>query len=184
MKYKTLKHFNLPGHAHELTFSCFKKQALLNKELPCQWFINSLENARRKHQFHIWAYVIMPDHVHLILFPTEQEYSISKILWGIKVPVTLQAISYLKKHSPDRLAMMADVQPNSKTSFRFWQRGGGYDRNLTEPETIRTAIQYIHDNPVRKELVEKAEDWKWSNAGFYADRKDIPLSIDIDYLPF
>jgi len=53
------------------------------------------------------------------------------------------------------------------TTFRFWQEGPGYDRNLTEPKTVLHAIDYVHDNPVRRGLVRRAVDWKWSSARYH-----------------
>ena len=41
-------------------------------------------------------------------------------------------------------------QPNGEVHYRFWQRGGGYDRNITDPATLRVMIEYIHNNPVRR----------------------------------
>ena len=45
---------------------------------------------------------------------------------------------------------MRDEQPNGKVAYRFWQRGGGYDRNFNEPESIYAEIEYLHNNPVRR----------------------------------
>ncbi len=184
MKYKTLKHYNLPGHAHELTFSCFQKRNFLGSEIACKWLIESIMQSRVRLSFQVWAYVFMPSHVHLLLYPQASDYRISRILWSIKYPVTLHAISFYKRESPEFLGEMADGQPNGKISFRFWQRGAGYDRNLTSPDIIRSAIDYIHRNPVRKRLVERAEDWYWSSAACYAGKGNYPLGIDVGTLPF
>ena len=54
-----------------------------------------------------------------------------------------------------------------KTCFRFWQEGPGYDRNLNTPTAIEAAINYIHENPVRRGLVKRAVDWKWSSAKWH-----------------
>jgi putative transposase len=43
---------------------------------------------------------------------------------------------------------------------RFWQPGGGYDRNITTTEILRAMIEYLHAKPVRRGLVAKAEDWE------------------------
>jgi putative transposase len=59
----------------------------------------------------------------------------------------------------------------------FWQSGGGYDRNVTTARTLLAAIDYIHLNPVRKQLVERAEDWHWSSAKHYAGGTS-PFPID------
>jgi hypothetical protein len=52
-------------------------------------------------------------------------------------------------------------------SFRYWQEGPGYDRNFTKPSTVLPAIDYLHHNPVRRGLVKRAVDWKWSSARYY-----------------
>jgi putative transposase len=58
----------------------------------------------------------------------------------------------------------------------FWQSGGGYDRNITEPSTLAAAIVYIHANPVRRGLVDRASDWTWSSAGWFEGegRNELP----------
>ena len=56
---KPCKRYNDPGHAHALTFSCFKRQSFLSKDGSRKWLIEAIDRARFKHRFHIWAYVIM-----------------------------------------------------------------------------------------------------------------------------
>ncbi len=60
----------------------------------------------------------------------------------------------------------------------FWQSGGGYDRNITDSKTLSFMIEYIHLNPVRKNLVERSQDWKWSSAAWFYDRFEVPLIPD------
>ena len=59
-----------------------------------------------------------------------------------------------------------------------WQSGGGYDRNITDGATLLKMIDYIHLNPVRKGLVERASDWTWSSAGWYETGQVGKLIID------
>ncbi len=77
-KYKTCKRYNIPGHAHELTFTCFRRFQLLSRERTCRWPIDAVGRARSCHAFDIWAYVIMPEHVHLLIFPRGESYNISR----------------------------------------------------------------------------------------------------------
>jgi putative transposase len=70
----------------------------------------------------------------------------------------------LYEHPLERLTVR---QRPGVTTFRFWQEGPGYDRNLSEPSTAVAAIDYVHRNPVRRGLVERAVDWKWSSARYY-----------------
>ncbi len=64
---------------------------------------DAMNRARELHSFHVWAYVLMPEHVHLLIWPTEEEYSISKILKCMKQSVATRALAYVKEHSPDLL---------------------------------------------------------------------------------
>ncbi|MBN1307435.1 MAG: transposase [Chitinispirillaceae bacterium] len=79
-KFKTLKHYNTPGHAHELTFSCYRRKNYLRDDVACELFLSELERARSEHQFRIWAYVLMPNHVHLLIWPMNSEYAIERIV--------------------------------------------------------------------------------------------------------
>lgn len=182
-RHKQCRRYNDLGDAHALTFSCFHGQAFLSKERTCRWLIDAVESARKRHRFDLWAYVLMPEHCHLLLFPRETDYSISRILGSIKLPVTRRAKIYLTKHDPAALRLMRDTQPSGATAYRFWQRGGGYDRNLREPGTVHATIKYIHANPVRRGLVTRAEDWTWSSAAWYAGRAEVPIVPDEGSIP-
>jgi putative transposase len=170
--------YNIAGHAHELTFSCFQRLPLLNKDQSRQWFVQALDKARHRRQFLLWAYVIMPEHVHIVIWPTEQQYEMRLIRTALKTPVQRKALAYLRHYAPGFLERLKDRQPNGKIHYRFWQRGGGYDRNIVEPETVRTMIDYIHNNPVRRGLVSQPTDWPWSSARFYAGMADVPILMD------
>jgi len=180
---KTCKRYNTPGDAHALTFSCFRRQAFLSKDGSRQWLIEAIERAREKLRFHVWAYVIMPEHAHLLVWPTEPVYDISNVLNSIKQSVAKRALPFVRRHAPAFLQRMEDRQPNGVVHYRFWQRGGGYDRNVFEPATVFEQIQYMHNNPVRRGLCATPEDWPWSGAADYAGVRAGPLRLDRESLP-
>lgn len=64
---KTRVVWNHPHHAHFLTFSCFKRLPLLNHDRSRRWVVAALESTRATHHLALWAYVIMPEHVHILL---------------------------------------------------------------------------------------------------------------------
>ena len=179
---KRCKRWDYPWNAHFTTFSCFKRQPFLSKDRPCRWFLDSLQRARIKCPFDLWGYVIMPEHVHLLWLPHEG-VKIGSILQSLKLPVTLRAIRRLKKEAPQFLFRMLDVQPNGDRAYRFWERGGGYDRNLRSVRDTHEKLHYIHNNPVRRELVARPEDWPWSSARAWATGADEPLKIDRESFP-
>jgi putative transposase len=182
-KFKKCKRYNDPGHAHELTFTCYRGQPFLSKDRSRRWLVDAVELARNKHVFHLWAYVIMPEHAHLLLWPTRPDYNISDILATIKLSVTRKALNHVRRNAPDFLVQMEDLQPNGEVHHRFWQRGGGYDRNATEPRTIWNQIDYIHANPVRRGLCTRPGDWFWSSAGICSGLCDGPIKVDRETLP-
>ena len=65
-----------------------------------------------------------------------------------------------------------------RTERVFWQSGGGFDRNVIKPGTLMKMIDYIHMNPVRRGLVEKPEDWKWSSTAWYLRGGEGPIRVD------
>jgi putative transposase len=182
-RYKTCRAIDAPGHAHFLTFSCYQRQPFLTRDRTRRWTIEAIRKACLAHQFHLWAYVIMPEHVHLLVYPVEHPYSSSGFLKTLKQSVASKALLFVRKQAPKFLARMEDRQPNGKVSYRFWQRARGYDRNAVNPRYVWELIDYIHANPVRRRLCDRPEDWRWSSARFYLFGEQGPLSIDRESLP-
>jgi putative transposase len=178
---KRCHRFNIAGNAHELTFSCYKNKPFLSAERACEYLVDSIITSRKKHQFDLWAYVFMPSHVHLLICPRTERYSISDILLSIKQPVSHKAINYLKNNNQDGLKSLTTHQRHRP--YRFWQKGGGYDRNITKVKTIIDSTQYLHNNPVRKGLVENAEDWYYSSTADWQNIRQGPIPIDFDSFP-
>jgi REP-associated tyrosine transposase len=193
---KKVKHYD-NGEPHFLTFSCYRCLPLLSKDRTRQWFVEALEEARAVHGFQLWAWVIMPEHVHVLLWPPFHLISsdprstrgrISGILSSIKRPVGEKAVSYLSEHSPDFLKRLT-VTNATRTYHRFWQAGSGHDENVSEPSALHALVEYIHLNPVRRGLVTRPEDWPWSstrdwlrlpNAILNVDRT-LPATLDIPW---
>lgn len=178
---KRCKRHNIEGNAHELTFSCYHNQPFLLSERICTYLVDSIISSREKHQFYLWAYVFMPTHVHLLIHPKREKYSISDILLSIKQPVSRKAINYLRKNNPKGLKNLATSQKTRP--YRFWQKGGGFDRNITKVKTAISLAHYIHNNPIRKGLVENVDNWYYSSAADWQNIRQGPISIDFDSFP-
>jgi putative transposase len=121
--------FNVPGEAHELTFSCYHKFSFLKAEQTAEWLADAINQARVKLDFAIWAYVFMPDHVHLIVWPRKPVYKIENILSAIKEPTGRRAVAFLAENAPHWLARISRRR-GKKVERHFWQPGGGFDRNI------------------------------------------------------
>jgi putative transposase len=173
---KTVRHYDPPGDAHFLTFSCFQRLPLLSKDRTQQWFIESLENARTKHYFQLWAWVVMPEHVHLLIYPGAGS-AIKSILADIKRPVGQRAIAFLLERKSSFLDRLT-VRNKNRMYRRFWQVGPGQDHNVYEPDTAHRLVEYIHNNPVRRGLVSRSEDWYWCSARDWLGETDVPIKVD------
>jgi putative transposase len=174
---KKVKHYDVPGHAHYLTFSCYRRLPLLSRDRTRLWFVEDLAKARTKHRFDLWAWVIMPEHAHRLICPREIEYRMKKILASINKPVSCKAIQFLHQHASALLEKLT-VRNQNRIYHRFWQAGPGHDANLCEPKAIYDAIEYIHNNPVRRGLVGHATDWLWSSARDWAGLGHPHITVD------
>jgi putative transposase len=179
---KTCRRYDIPGDAHGLTFSCYQRLPLFSRERSCMWMLEVLELGRTRQQYDLWAYVIMPEHVHIILWP-RLEVRIASILTTLKQSVAKRALLWLQREAPAFLTRLEDRQPNGRRCYRFWQRGGGYDRNLRTIADIYRNIEYVHANPVRRELVSAPEDWQWSSYRAWQTGEDRPIAVDRASLP-
>jgi len=106
----------------------------------------------------------MPEHVHLLVYPSQQGLKIDKLLFAIKRPFSYRVKQQLAGTDDPLLQRLTIRQRPGKTTFRFWQEGPGYDRNIRTEKVLLSAIDYIHLNPVRRGL----SDYRWSSACWYA----------------
>ena len=127
----------------------------------------------------------MPEHVHLLLWPHDDEPAIDSFLRDVKLPVSVFQKQLLVAHRSRLLKRLTVPTGGDQGQFRFWQKGPGYDRNLQTCEAVQGSMDYIHDNPVKRRLVQSPLDWRWSSAKFYATegRHLDPLLPKITPLP-
>ena len=162
-----MKHVHEPGDLHELTFSTYRRKPLLTNDRWREYFCDALAAAPPEAGFGLVAWVVMPEHVHLLVIPADKHLcDVPGLLWRVKRPCSLAVKADLDaspKGASLRTALTVRERPG-KTAFRFWQEGPGYDRNLRTPAAVAAAIDYIHANPVRRGLVGRPTDWRWSSA--------------------
>jgi len=177
-KTRKRKAYNDPGHMHFLTFSCYRDLHLLESDRSRRWFLDALHNTRANQDVDVHAYVIMPEHVHVLLRPRQPDYDMAGVQASLKRPVSWKAKQHLKDSGNVRWLQRLTVREAERDVFRFWQPGGGFDRNLWNTGAIGQAIDYIHNNPVRRGLVETPTDWLWSSARFWAGMDRVLLAMD------
>jgi putative transposase len=164
---KRIRHYHEPGHIHELTFSCYHRWRLLTNDTWRAMLAESMDRAMEGHRYRLAAFVFMPEHVHLIVYPLPETDTIDALLKAIKRPFSYRIKQLLRQSRSRLLERLTIRQRPGVMTFRYWQEGPGYDRNFTKPSTVLAAIDYLHHNPVRRGLVKRAVDWKWSSARYY-----------------
>jgi putative transposase len=149
IKYKTRETWNYPGHSHQLTFSTFHCEPYFNSDAICTLLATRINKAAESHNFAVLAYVFMPDHVHLLIHPLDEIYNMSKILKSIK-------------QGPSRSAKNRGL-----IEAGLWEEGPGHDSNISWEKARQDSIASIHNNPVRKGIVELGSQFRWSSANWY-----------------
>ena len=162
------------NHARFLTFSCYHRLPLFSNRRIRDLFAEHLRAVRDRFGCHLYAWVVMSEHVHLLLWPRLPEDPVSKVLYTLKRGFASRVLTRWRELGA---RILSDLEA-ADNSVRFWQRGGGYDRNVFSREEFDEKLRYIHNNPVTRGLVERAEDWAWSSARWYAGGRDAPVEID------
>lgn len=149
--------------ARYLTCSCYKRLPLFQQEWVKQEFVDAMVRTHASRGFGLIAWVLMPEHFHLLLIPKLPERPVPWILNMLKGTMSRRVLARWRlEDSP----MLKKVQTASGAE-RFWQHGGGYDRNTDEWDGLVSIVRYIHRNPVVRGLVEKPADWPWSSVRWY-----------------
>ena len=151
----------------------FRSDAI--KLVTCQ----ALDEARQSGDFLIFAYVIMPDHLHLL---TDCPNTSADVLRYVKGLIGRRVIDYLKENNyQSSLAKLKHEEWKRKHSYSLWQQEKNVLSIFSEAMFMQK-VNYIHLNPVRADLVERAIDYRWSSARIWQRQPldNEPLEVDFD----
>lgn len=172
-------HYDREGTARFVTFGTHAHYPLLRMDSLSLIVLHHLGRLREDQKIKILAYVIMPDHVHLVLLPPD-DVKLGRAIGQIKGRAAQEILDYYRRNSlaiPDELC----TPERDGYEHAIWQPRC-YDRNIRTTEELRAAITYCHRNPVRRGLVPSPEQWQWSSYNWYCGHKVVPLTIDeIDF---
>jgi REP-associated tyrosine transposase len=156
------------GCLHFITFSCYRRMKLLDSAAARDTFERELERVRRWYGCFVTGYVVMPEHVHLLISEPKRG----------KLSLVIQMLKQLTSRKLKPAAgPPADYAEGVGPLQRFWQvRYYGFPV-WTEAKRIEK-LRYIHRNPVRRGLAERPEDWKWSSFAHYATGVEGAVEIE------
>ena len=147
------------GNFHFLTFSCFHRLPYLSSAEARDLFLDALERIRLRYRFVVAGYVVMPEHVHLLI-GEPRKGDVSAAMHALKLSVSMR-----------------------RTERPFWQ-ARFYDFLVHNDEKRIEKLRYMHRNPVARGLVEKPEDWLWSSFCHYATGVECTVEIESQWTAF
>lgn len=159
---KGLRRFHGGGEFHFITCSCYHRRQFLKSARRKDLFLKILEEVRVKYQFIVAGYVVMPEHFHLLIAEPPNG-RVSTAMQVLKQRVSCKLRSKRRARNPKQQLLFADDQPP-----HFWQPRS-HDFNVYSRKKYVQKLRYIHRNPVKRGLVSRPEDWKWSSYRFYAE---------------
>jgi putative transposase len=159
---RKLKRIDELGDVRYLTCSCYQRLPLLNNDQIRSLFADELNRVQASVGFELYAWVVMPEHFHLLVLPADGQ--VTTLLRRLKAPLARRVIGRWREIGAPILRRIEDNRGRAK----FWQAGGGYDRNINSDHELYQKIDYIHANPVRRGLVPSPLDWAWSSARAHA----------------
>ena len=167
---------DVPGTARFLTFSCYRRLRLLDNDRIKARFVACLGDAMTRHDVSLLAWVVMPEHVHLVVY-REDDRPLGAFLQTLKDPFARGVLRRWRELDAPVLPRLRD----KAGSTHVWQAGGGYDRNVVGNELVEK-IRYVHRNPVRRGLVTDSLEWPWSSAAAYRalpESDGPPIAFDL-----
>ena len=158
------------GHAHFITFSCFKRRRLLDHDHAKGTVVSNLRHQLPKHDSRCLGFVVMPDHVHALL-------------WFPRRGVLSDFVKWWKQRSSFEIKQFfRGAMPLYTGAFDLkepvWQPRY-YDFNVFSDKKLVEKLEYMHSNPVRAGLVHVPSDWLYSSARFYEMGESVGVPITV-----
>ncbi len=169
-----LKRYYGQRDLHFVTFSCYRRLPLLGSKRARDLFVHELSRMRTEHDFQLVGYVVMPEHVHLLMGEPKKG-----------TPST--ALQVLKQRVSRKMRQQKGKSPGQQTSVgfaedpgeprQFWQ-ARFYDFTVYSSGKVKEKLNYMHANPVIRRLAEHPKDWPWSSWSNYAKNGEGLIAVD------
>ncbi|HWG49715.1 MAG TPA: transposase [Candidatus Acidoferrales bacterium] len=157
------------GDWHFITCSCYRRLPFLGSARHRDIFLRVFEQTRKKYQFVVAGYVVMPEHTHLLIGEPKIANP-SRVMQVLKQRVSLQCRAK-RRAAKQQLCIFSQQLPRA-----FWQPRS-HDFNVRTKKKYCEKLNYIHMNPVRRGLVNSPELWPWSSFRHYWYGEEGPVKI-------
>jgi len=141
----------VPGQPHHVTQRGNRRAPVFFEEGDYRLYKDLLSEAAHRAEAEIWCYCLMPNHVHLIIVPTDED--------GLR-----------RTFADAHRRYTGYINARMRTTGHLWQ--GRFGSVVMDETHLTHALRYVSLNPVRAGLVSRAEDWGWSSVGAHFSGKD------------
>jgi len=161
------------GYLHFLTTSCYQRRPILDTAPDRDLFLRVLEQVRRRYHFVVKGYVVMPEHVHLLISEPERGNP-SIVMQALKQGFARRV---LRRPRAENISPHSSLLKTPLLGGHIWQRRF-YDFVVFTDRKKVEKLRYMHRNPVRRGLVAEPQDWRWSSFRHYAYDEPGPMLVN------
>jgi putative transposase len=160
-------------HLHFITSSCYHQRPLLGTIARRNLFLEILEQVRLRYSFVVVGYVVMPEHIHLLISEPDLGTP-STVMQVLKQRFARRVLSGWRKRERQGQSCLWQ---EALDAGHIWQRRF-YDFIVRTELKKREKLRYMHRNPVRRGLVLEPEQWAWSSFRCYALGERGPVLVN------
>ena len=169
---QNLQRYQQTREGHFITFSCYRRLPRLRTAKARDAFLRVLEKTRRRFDFVVMGYVVVPEHVHLLVSEPRRG----------RLSATIQVLKQnssreLRGRGRRRNLAQAQLFREEPSGEHLWQRRY-YDFNVWTTRKRIEKLKYMHQNPIKRGLVQRPEDWRWSSYRAYAFGEAGPVALN------
>src|SRR5438094_6257747 len=168
-----LKRYYGTGGMHFITWSCYRRQPLLDPTARKDLLLAVLELMRHRYRFVVIGYVVMPEHVHLLIGEPERANP-SAVMQAVKQGFARRLLRRLRTRSDER---QCSLWSRDADETHVWQRRF-YDFVVWSERKRIEKLLYMHHNPVKRGVVLQPEQWRWSSFRYYAYAERGPVLVN------
>jgi putative transposase len=151
-------------HLHFITCSCYRRRPLLGTARKRDAFLRILNEVRERHKFWLVGYVVMPEHIHLLI--SEPKVGTPSTVMQVLKQRVAQRLRRKTRRRPNKNQMLLWSEAPRDAPRSFWQRRF-YDFNVWSAKKRIEKLNYMRRNPVKRGLVAEPQMWAWSSYRFY-----------------
>ena len=141
----------VPGYPHHVTQRGSRRQRTFFRESDYRSYLKLLSKAKESADAEIWAYCLMPNHVHFVVVPNKKD-----------------SLATLFSNAHRRYTRK--INKRNRWQGHLWQER--FHSSVLDEQHLIAAVRYVELNPVRAKLCERAEEWQWSSAVAHATGKN------------